>query len=142
MCPQGPFNRPPPRGPPMCRGTPMFGNAAVLDGLHVTGKCRDRNMQLTCSRPAAWDPHTHTLPTRMAQDFPGRASHVSLFISLSLARALSLSRHSQTLHPAPCTLHQGSKESLQAGARINTDTNANTSRTPGRSSHGSSKERL
>ena len=35
----------------------MFGNATALEGLHVTGKYRDRSMQHTCSRHAAWDPH-------------------------------------------------------------------------------------
>ena len=35
----------------------MFGNVTALEGLHVTGKYRDRSMQHTCSRHAAWDPH-------------------------------------------------------------------------------------
>ena len=38
-------------------GTPMFGHVAALEGLQVTGKYRDRSMQHTCSRHAAWDPH-------------------------------------------------------------------------------------
>ena len=37
---------------------PMFGNVTALQGLHVTGKYRDRSMQRTHSRHAAWDPHT------------------------------------------------------------------------------------
>jgi len=36
----------------------MFGNVTALKGLHVTGNYRDRSMQHTCSRHAAWDPHT------------------------------------------------------------------------------------
>ena len=36
----------------------MIGNVTALKGLHVTGKDRDRSMQHTCSRHAAWDPHT------------------------------------------------------------------------------------
>ena len=36
-------------------GTPMLGNVTTLEGLHVTGKYRDRSMQHTCSRHAAWD---------------------------------------------------------------------------------------
>ena len=36
----------------------MFGNVTALEGFHVTGKCRNRSMQHTCSRHAAWDPHT------------------------------------------------------------------------------------
>ena len=35
----------------------MFGNVTALEGLRVTGKYRNRNMQHTCSRHAAWDPH-------------------------------------------------------------------------------------
>ena len=34
----------------------MFGNVAALEGLHVTGKYRDKSMTHTCSRHAAWDP--------------------------------------------------------------------------------------
>ena len=30
-------------------GTPMFGNLTALEGLHVTGKYRNRSMQHTCS---------------------------------------------------------------------------------------------
>ena len=29
----------------------------ALEGLHVTGEYRNRSMQHTCSRHAAWDPH-------------------------------------------------------------------------------------
>ena len=36
----------------------MFGKVAALDGLHVTGKYRDKSMAHTCSRYSAWDPHT------------------------------------------------------------------------------------
>jgi len=32
-------------------------NVTALEGLHVTGKYRDRSMTHTCSRHAAWDPH-------------------------------------------------------------------------------------
>ena len=39
-------------------GTLMNGNVTALEGLHVTGKYRDGSMQHTCSRHAAWDPHT------------------------------------------------------------------------------------
>ena len=35
----------------------MFGYVAALEGLHVTGKYRDKSMTHTCSRHAAWDPH-------------------------------------------------------------------------------------
>ena len=41
-------------GTPMKRGTP--GNVTDLERLHVAGKYRDRSMQHTCSRHAAWDP--------------------------------------------------------------------------------------
>jgi len=37
----------------------MFGNVTALEGLLVTGKCRDRSTQRTCSRRAAWDPPTN-----------------------------------------------------------------------------------
>ena len=33
----------------------MFGNVTALEGLHVTGNYRDKSMQHTCSRHAAWD---------------------------------------------------------------------------------------
>ena len=33
----------------------MFGNVTALEGLHVTGKYKDKSMQHTCSRHAAWD---------------------------------------------------------------------------------------
>ena len=36
---------------------PMFGNVTAPDGLHVTEKYRNRSMQYTCPRNAAWDPH-------------------------------------------------------------------------------------
>ena len=42
----------------------MIGEVAALEGLHVTGKFRDKNMTHTSSRHAAWDPHTH--PTSQA----------------------------------------------------------------------------
>jgi len=42
----------------------MFGNVAALEGLHVTGKFRDKGMQHICSRHAAWDPHNSPLPRR------------------------------------------------------------------------------
>ena len=35
----------------------MVGFLSALEGLHVTWKYRDRSMQHTCSRHAAWDPH-------------------------------------------------------------------------------------
>ena len=41
----------------------MFGNVTTLGGLHVTGKYRDRRMQRTCFRHAAWDPHSWGLWT-------------------------------------------------------------------------------
>ena len=34
----------------------MFDNVTALEGLHVTGKYRDKSMTHTCSRHAAWDP--------------------------------------------------------------------------------------
>ena len=40
-------------GTPMYWGTLMFGNVTALEGLHVTGKYRDRSMQHKCSRHAA-----------------------------------------------------------------------------------------
>jgi len=39
----------------------MFGNVAALEGLHVTGKYRDKSMTHSCSRHAAWDPHMYRL---------------------------------------------------------------------------------
>jgi len=58
----------------------MFGNVTALEGLHVTGKYRDKSMQHTCSRPAAWDPHaplgcslsTAVEPTCNIQASPGQ----------------------------------------------------------------------
>ena len=38
-------------------GTPMIGIVTALEGLHVTGKYRNRSMQNTCSRLATWDPN-------------------------------------------------------------------------------------
>ena len=35
----------------------MFGDVNALVGLHVTEKERDKRMQHTCSRHAAWVPH-------------------------------------------------------------------------------------
>ena len=35
----------------------MLGNVTALEGVHVTGKYRDRSMPHTCSMHAAWDPH-------------------------------------------------------------------------------------
>ena len=35
----------------------MFGIVTALEGVHVTGKYRDRSMQHSCSRHATWDPH-------------------------------------------------------------------------------------
>ena len=34
----------------------MFGNVTALEGLHVTGKYRDRSKKHTCSRHSAWYP--------------------------------------------------------------------------------------
>ena len=57
----------------------MFGNMTALKGLHVTGKCKDRSMQHTCSRHAAWDPHmllnlqSLSFGFRMAQPEPCKA---------------------------------------------------------------------
>ena len=36
----------------------MFDNVTALEGSHVTGKYRDESMMHTCSRHAAWVPHT------------------------------------------------------------------------------------
>jgi len=36
----------------------MFGNVTALEGLHATGKYRDKSMTHTCSRHPAWDPHS------------------------------------------------------------------------------------
>ena len=55
---------PPPHGEvtrwrtPMYCGNPMFGNVTAPEGLHVTGKYRDRSVQHRCSWHAAWDPHS------------------------------------------------------------------------------------
>jgi hypothetical protein len=35
----------------------MFGNLTAREGLRVTGRYRNRSMQHTCSRHAAWDRH-------------------------------------------------------------------------------------
>ena len=35
----------------------MFDNVTALAGVHVTGKYRNRSMQPTCSKHAAWGPH-------------------------------------------------------------------------------------
>ena len=40
----------------------MFGNVTALDGLHVTGKCRDISMTHTCSSHAAWDSYKVPIP--------------------------------------------------------------------------------
>ena len=47
----------------------MFGNVTALEGLHVTGKYRDRSMQLTCSLHAAWDPQRQCVPTSETSPF-------------------------------------------------------------------------
>ena len=40
----------------------MFDDELIAqEGLHVTGNYRDRTMQHTCSRHAAWEPHTRLL---------------------------------------------------------------------------------
>ena len=39
----------------------MFGNATAPEGLHVTKKYRDKGMQHTCSKHAAWIPHSHAI---------------------------------------------------------------------------------
>ena len=39
----------------------MFGNVTALEGLHVTGKYKDKRMQHTCSRHAAWVLHAWTI---------------------------------------------------------------------------------
>jgi len=44
-------------------GTPMFGKVTALEGLYVTGKYQDRSMHHTCSRHAAWDPHSPSSPS-------------------------------------------------------------------------------
>ena len=36
----------------------MFGHVTALGGFHVTGEYRDRRMQHTYSRHAAWNPDT------------------------------------------------------------------------------------
>ena len=36
----------------------MFGILTALENLHVTVKYRDISMVHTCSRHAAWDPHS------------------------------------------------------------------------------------
>jgi len=90
----------------------MFGNVTALEGLHVTGQYRDRSMQHTWSRHAAWDPHTRVAwqdygsqrdggaahgtwaHTRLPASPPGHKLSHSLTPSLShsLTLALSLSR--------------------------------------------------
>jgi len=62
----------------------MFGNVTALEGLHVTGKHRDKSMTHTYSRHAAWDPHTCCIwwtglaPWDFESDFPG--SLISTFL--------------------------------------------------------------
>ena len=47
----------------------MFGNVTALEGLHVTGKYRDKSMTHTCSRHAAWDPHrSWVVPERLPRN--------------------------------------------------------------------------
>ena len=43
----------------------MFGKVNAHEGLHVTGECRDRSMQHTCSRNSAWDSHSHAHKDRV-----------------------------------------------------------------------------
>ena len=40
----------------------MFGDVTALEGLHVKGNYRNRSMQHTYSRHAAWDPHSGCRP--------------------------------------------------------------------------------
>ena len=49
----------------------MFGNVTAVDGLHVTGKYRDRSMQHTCSRHVAWDSHTKPASERDGNNLNG-----------------------------------------------------------------------
>ena len=42
----------------------MFGNVTALEGLHETGKYRNRSMQHTCSRHADLDPYNTAAMTR------------------------------------------------------------------------------
>ena len=39
----------------------MFSAVTALEGLHVIGKYKDQSMQHTCSRHAAWGPHSRPL---------------------------------------------------------------------------------
>ena len=48
----------------------MFGIVTTLEGLHVTGKYRDRSMQHTCSKHAAWDAHIPSLATHTLHPEP------------------------------------------------------------------------
>ena len=43
----------------------MFGNVTALEGLHVTGKHKDRSMHHTCSRHTVWDPHKSLIVPRL-----------------------------------------------------------------------------
>ena len=53
----------------------MFGHVTALVSLIYIKKNWSRSIQHTCSRAAAWDPHTSGVITRAACDFwrrPGR----------------------------------------------------------------------
>ena len=52
----------------------MIGEVAALEGLHVTGKFRDKNMTHTSSRHAAWDPHTFQMPRGTLNSSPRQSS--------------------------------------------------------------------
>ena len=80
----------------MSWGTPMSGNVTALEGLHVTGKYRNRSMRHTCSRHAAWDPHT-CHPRHVRRIDAGLLLAVSLFVQrLEFRLTTAHSENSQT----------------------------------------------
>ena len=61
-------------------GTPILGNVTALKGVDVTGNHRDRSMQHTRSRFAAWDPHSvriHLEKRSRANEIQARVSQAN-----------------------------------------------------------------
>ena len=73
----------------MNRGTPTFSDVTAVEELHVSGKYRDRSLQHTCSRQAAWDPHnspSYTQELSLHDTFATREASLSISVTTCSAR--------------------------------------------------------
>ena len=77
----------------------MFGNVTALVGLHVSGKYRDQSVMHTCSRRAAWAPHSSGLGVWGL----GYSADVATIRSSTVSRRLSSPEHSD---PPVCVAHR------------------------------------